>query len=77
MEDAAGSRALVLVREAEAPAPAGPRPQAPFLAQLYACEAHLEGFRRHRRAGPGRASACYEASEHAGDGAAAHFQRVL
>lgn len=77
-DEPAASRALAL-REAPSPAPgaAGPRPLAPFVTQLFACEARLESFRRHRRAGPARASASYEASDHVDGVAAARFERLL
>jgi len=75
-EAAPESRALVL---ADAPSPgriAAPRPLAPFVTQLFACEAKLEAFRRHRRAGPGRASACY-AGKPAEACPPVRFERVL
>lgn len=75
-DETAGSRALVPCG-APAPAPPGPRPLAPFLTQLFACEARLEGFHRHRRAAPARASASYAASDHPDGGAAARFERLL
>lgn len=78
-DETGGSRALVACgAPAPEPPPAGPRPLAPFLTQLFACEARLEAFRRHRRAGPARASASYAASDQAdGAAAAARFERVL
>lgn len=75
-DETAGSRALVACGAAD-PAPPGPRPLAPFLTQLFACEARLEGFRRHRRAGPACASASYAASDQTDGGVAARFERVL
>jgi hypothetical protein len=56
------SRALALAHSPlPEPRPAAPRPDASFLAQLFACETKLEAFRRHRRTTPDRASACYGA----------------
>jgi hypothetical protein len=77
-EDAPQGRALVAV-----PAPvresrtAAPRPLASFVTQLFACETALESFRRRRRAGPDRANASYEGSEHLEIASPPRFERVL
>ena len=78
MHDDARSRALV-PSDAPSPGPVrpAPRPLAAFVAQLFACEARLEPFRRNRRAGPGRGAAAYEASGHADAPAPAGVTRVL
>jgi hypothetical protein len=54
-----------------------PSPARSFVTQLFACEARLEAFRRHRRAGPELASASYEDSEHLEPGSPRRFERVL
>jgi hypothetical protein len=77
-ENVPESRALV-----RAPAPsaerqtAAPRALAPFVAQLFACEAKLESFRRRRRAGPERATASYEASGQLASASVVRLERVL
>ena len=75
-ETAATSRELVRVG-AQAPSPAPtPRPQAPFVAQLLACEESLQSYRRYRRAIPGAAAACYHLRETQAN-KRSHFERSL
>jgi len=77
-ENAPESRALVLARAASTERrPTAPRSLASFTTQLFACEAKLEGFRRHRRAKPERASASYEASGQIEDASRRPFERLL
>jgi hypothetical protein len=73
-----GSRALVPFETttAEVRPAAGPRPEAPFLAQLLASARRFSAYRRHRRGEPDAAAALYSGAQtEAPNGAL--FQRRL
>ena len=76
-EEEATSRELVPLDGPHAFArPASLRPQAPFVAQLLACQESLQGFRRYRRAIPGEAAASYHSAERPAKDRA-NFERTL
>ena len=75
-ESATTSRELVPVGVQAPSPPPTPRPQAPFVAQLLACEESLQAYRRYRRAVPGAAAASYSSCE-TQTGERAHFERNL
>lgn len=73
-----GSRALVPIETTAevARAAVGPRPEAPFLAQLLASARRINAYRRHRRGEPDAAAALYSGAQTEAPSGAS-FQRRL